>query len=53
MLDEIERACDDGVNAFKSLTKDSRLVWGGGATEVEIARNVNFQELCNTLLQVN
>lgn len=41
MLDDVERACDDGVNAFKALAKDARIVPAGGATEIEIARRVS------------
>jgi hypothetical protein len=39
-LDDVERAVDDGVNAFKALAKDSRAVPAGGASEIEIARVV-------------
>lgn len=39
-LDDMERAVDDGVNAFKALTKDSRTVPAGGATEIELAHRL-------------
>ncbi|PFH48906.1 hypothetical protein AMATHDRAFT_148838 [Amanita thiersii Skay4041] len=39
-LDDLERAVDDGVNVVKSLMKDSRLVPGAGATELELSKRV-------------
>ncbi|KLO15150.1 T-complex protein 1 [Schizopora paradoxa] len=39
-LDDLERAIDDGVNVIKALLKDSRLVPGAGATELELAKRV-------------
>jgi len=40
MMDDIERAIDDGVNAYRTLTKDSRCVPAGGAAEIEMARQL-------------
>ncbi|PWN40380.1 putative CCT8-component of chaperonin-containing T-complex [Ceraceosorus guamensis] len=40
LLDDVERAVDDGVNVIKALTRDARLVPGAGATEVELSRRV-------------
>jgi T-complex protein 1 subunit theta len=34
LLEDAERAIDDGVNTVKSLVKDNRLLPGGGATEI-------------------
>ncbi|EDO38829.1 predicted protein [Nematostella vectensis] len=40
IMDDIERAIDDGVNSFKALTRDPRFVPGAGASEIELARKL-------------
>lgn len=40
MLDDIERAIDDGVNVVKSVTRDARLLAGAGGVEIELARRL-------------
>ena len=40
LLDDMERAVDDGVNVIKALVKDGRLVAGAGAVELELAKRV-------------
>ncbi|CCW70108.1 unnamed protein product [Phytomonas sp. Hart1] len=39
-LDDVERAIDDGVNVFKALTRDNRLVSGAGALEMELQKEL-------------
>lgn len=42
LLDDIERAIDDAVHAFKALAcRDPRLVAGAGATETELASRLD------------
>eukprot|EP00243_Klebsormidium_subtile_P002752 TRINITY_DN15553_c0_g1_i1.p1 TRINITY_DN15553_c0_g1~~TRINITY_DN15553_c0_g1_i1.p1 ORF type:complete len:543 (+),score=192.87 TRINITY_DN15553_c0_g1_i1:208-1836(+) len=40
IADDIERAIEDGVNAYKAMGKDPRLVAGAGATEIELAKKL-------------
>lgn len=40
LLDDLERAIDDGVNTIKVLCRDRRLVPGAGATEINLAKKI-------------
>ncbi|KAL7595734.1 hypothetical protein Lser_V15G30349 [Lactuca serriola] len=40
ILDDLERAVDDGVNTYKALCKDSRIMHGAAATKIELARKL-------------
>lgn len=42
ILSEMERAIDDGVNVYKTLTKDNRLVAGAGAFESELSKELTI-----------
>ena len=40
-LDDIERAVDDGVSVIKAITRDSRLVPGAGAAEMQLVERIS------------
>ena len=40
LLEDTERAVDDGVNTVKTLVRDNRLLAGGGATEIYLASQI-------------
>lgn len=40
IIDDVERAIDDAVNAYKALTRDASLVPGAGAVEMELSRRL-------------
>ena len=40
LMDDMERAIDDGVNTFKALCKDARILPGGGATEMALSQKL-------------
>jgi T-complex protein 1 subunit theta len=41
LLNDLERAIDDGVNTIKAICKEPRFVPGAGATEIEVARQLH------------
>lgn len=52
IMDDIERALDDGINVYKSLTREQRFLPGAGAVEIELARQVfSYGETCAGLEQ--
>ncbi|KAI3471441.1 hypothetical protein Pfo_029583 [Paulownia fortunei] len=40
ILDDLERAVDDGVNTYRAMCRDSRIVPGAAATEIELGRRL-------------
>ncbi|KAH1084114.1 hypothetical protein J1N35_023875 [Gossypium stocksii] len=40
LLDDLQRAVDDGVNTYKAMCRDSRIVPGAAAAEIELARRL-------------
>lgn len=52
LMDDIERAVDDGVNTFKGLCRDPRLVAGAGGVEMELSRRIDdYSQQCVGLEQ--
>jgi len=52
VMDDIERAVDDGVNTFKGMCRDGRFVAGAGAMEIEMSAQVAlFSQQCPGLEQ--
>jgi T-complex protein 1 subunit theta len=43
ILDDIERAIEDGVSAYRNICKDGRFVPGAGATEIMLAKELETQ----------
>lgn len=50
-LDDLERAVDDGVNAYRALCRDARALPAGGAPEVEVARRLQAAARLETGLE--
>ncbi|XP_037455290.1 T-complex protein 1 subunit theta-like [Triticum dicoccoides] len=48
ILDDLERAVDDGVNTYKCMCRDSRIIPGAAATEVELAKRLKQFSLKET-----
>jgi len=40
-MDDVERAVESGINTYKALSKDKRLVAGAGAVEMVLSRKIN------------
>jgi len=40
VLDDLERAIDDGCNTINILCRDGRLTAGAGATEINLAKKI-------------
>lgn len=52
LLNDLERAVDDGVNTVKAICKNPHFLPGAGATEIELARQIRaFGESCPGLDQ--
>lgn len=43
LLEDIERAIDDGVCAYRNLCRDGKFVYGAGAAEIQLAKELENQ----------
>jgi T-complex protein 1 subunit theta len=43
LLEDIERAIEDGVCAYRNLCRDGRFVYGAGAVEIQLAKELENQ----------
>lgn len=50
MLNDVERALDDGIHAFKTLLADKRLLCGAGAVELALGKRLKALADKNTSL---
>lgn len=41
VMNDLERAIDDGVNVVRQMTKDARFIAGAGGAEIELARRIS------------
>ncbi|KAJ1701093.1 hypothetical protein LUZ63_000872 [Rhynchospora breviuscula] len=48
ILDDLERAVDDGVNTYKAMCRDSRIIPGAAASEIELAKKLKEFSLKET-----
>lgn len=52
LMDDLERAVDDGVNTFKGMCNDPRFVAGAGSIEIELSRKIEeYSRECSGLEQ--
>jgi T-complex protein 1 subunit theta len=52
IMDDIERACHDGINTIRAMCRENKFVPGGGATEIELAKQIQeFGSSCTGLEQ--
>lgn len=43
LLDDVERAIEDAVSLYRSVIKDPRFVYGGGATEMFLSQQLEAE----------